>query len=150
MSGRLNKLSGWQRLWLVLTLLAIAVFGLALPYLQVSKSYPYDYQQAARKDYNNPDCVPYFTLPFEQLAEPKFGEGGTCWHIYTSRQFEAGSRAFATYDEWLENDNADWWGRLWGWLAASSALVLVLAIVVYGLGKVIAWVVRGFRTDRQG
>ena len=127
------------------TILAIFVFGLALPYLEVSKRYPYEYQRSTQRDYDSPQCVPYFALPFEQFAEPPFGDGGTCWHLYTSREYEEGHRAFTTYAEWRENDNRKCWGSLWGWLLASSALVLVLALIVYGLAKAVAWVVRGFR-----
>lgn len=146
MAGRRSRMNGWQRLWVVGTVFVVFAFGIVTPYLQLSRSYPYDYQWATQKDYDNPNCASYFELRFEQLTEPPFvNGGGSCWHIYTSRKHEDGHRAFPTYADWRAEDNADWWNNVWGMLAGMSVIVLMLSLVVYGLGMVVAWVIRGFR-----
>jgi hypothetical protein len=49
----------------------------------------YDYRRAIEKDFASGQCQTYQTSPLENLQEPAFSdEGGSCWHIYTSRKSE--------------------------------------------------------------
>jgi hypothetical protein len=48
----------------------------------------WDYQRGLEKDFANSDCLKYVNSDFASLKEPPFGEGGICWHLYTSRFFD--------------------------------------------------------------
>jgi hypothetical protein len=72
------RLNGWQRLWLVGTVcLGLWLMGLEPLKWAAENDSQRSYRRALEKDFRNPQCRPYQT------------EGGACWHIYTSRQYNA-------------------------------------------------------------
>jgi hypothetical protein len=143
--GRLDRLNGWQRLWLVGTVLSLVAFAGFYPVFVWGGQKDYTFGWAIQKDYANPACAAFLTLPFDQLREPPFGDGGTCWHIYTTRHFEEGHKAYMTYEEWAAADNREFWSKVGMVSVAMAAVVAVLSGLVYAAGKIVGWVIRGFR-----
>jgi hypothetical protein len=84
--GRSNRMNGWQRLWFVGTILSLFAFAVVYPVIERGRLRDFSYTRAVEMDYNNPACSRFLAQPFEALQEPPYADGGTCWHIYTSRK----------------------------------------------------------------
>jgi hypothetical protein len=63
-------MNGWQRLWFAGTALAIVVFGLIYPIIDMNSRRDFTYRWSVEKDYGNPSCAKYLNEPFELLQEP--------------------------------------------------------------------------------
>jgi hypothetical protein len=147
LAQRQNRLNGWQRLWLIGAVLAVASWGVLYPFGLLSAVRTYDDQWVIERDYQNPLCAPYVSQPFDRLTEPEWREDqSTCWAIYSARLHEDANKAFPTYGEWVNNDNRKWWAKVAGACVRMSIMVLAWAALVYGLGTVAAWIIRRFRT----
>lgn len=140
----LSSLHGWQRLWLVCSAIGLAYSVTIVPLNAVKNMRNWQYRSSIGYDYLNPDCKPYTIQPFESLSEPPYGSGGTCWHIYTSRQYTEGHQIPPTYAEWEELEEQ----RIWKEGLAVAAFMGVLAVgcsaLIYAAGAIVAWILRGF------
>ena len=143
--GIFNRMNGWQRLWFALTVLSLLVFGLASPVVERGRTRDFSFRWSIAADYLNADCTPYLELPFEKLQQPEYGSDGNCWHIYTTRQLEEDHKAHPTFGAWATQDDRDYWFSVAQHVVFMVTLVLIMSALIYGLGKVIAWIVRGFR-----
>jgi hypothetical protein len=141
---QLSRLNGWQRLWFAGTILALIIFGLIYPVIELGKNRSFTYRWSIQKDYNNPVCSRFLNQPFEQLQEPPSGDDGTCWHIYISRKYAVNHEAFRTYEAWISNDDKEYWLRVAMYGAIMAVVVLLVSAIVYALGKTVAWIRRGF------
>jgi hypothetical protein len=75
-----KALGGWCR-----RVVSLVRLGVSVPPIFQSNPAEWDYQRGLEKDFANSDCLKYVNSDFASLKEPPFGEGGTCWHLYTSR-----------------------------------------------------------------
>ena len=146
----LSRLNGWRRLWLVASIVSLGWFGLVYPFLIWGSDSPgnLEYRRAIERDFRNSDCSRYTFTDFADLSEPPFGNGGTCWHIYTSRSIDRkkhGDQIPYTLPVYDQNHSA--WRREQLLMAAAfgSVASLILSAVVYGIGWVIAWIMQGFQ-----
>ena len=142
-----NRMNGWQRLWFVLTCLAFVGFGVVYPYLFINQINlaELDYRQRLIRDLDSPLCRDYAIRPFSQLTEPPFDvEGGGCYVLYLSRQFndKSGIQPYtlAAYDAYKAAYKREQF--FWG-VALIGGLVLVVSALVYFLGFLVAWIRRG-------
>jgi hypothetical protein len=138
-------MNGWQRLWFAVTAIAIVVFGLIYPVVNMNSRRDFTFRLSVEKDYNNPACAKFLSEPFELLQEPAFGDDGNCYHIYTSRQYANNRESFPTYEDWVSDNNAAFWSSVFGLCFASTVMILLISAVVYGLGRIVGWIVNGFR-----
>jgi hypothetical protein len=116
--------------------------------LQALKGDPseYNYRRVIEKEFASGQCLTYQTAPLENLREPAYSdEGGSCWHIYTSRESEHSKSVpytLETYDNW----HSAWVRR--NYLIGLSIGIAGTAIVsglVYFLGWLVGWILTGFR-----
>jgi hypothetical protein len=153
MREKLRTLNGWQRLWLVGTLI-VFVYQAGIEPLKASFNTRQTLNELytdARVDFATPQCEPYQTANFLSLAEPKGGEfkPGSCSHIWRTRaQSENPNRPYLRTDfEKMINDSENKtfrWNMLLGFIQA-----LVFSAVMYFAGSVIAWILRGFKQNKQ-
>jgi len=130
MAGRLQRLNGWRRLWLVATV-AVAIWFVVVWPVQVLKDMEvgrYSYDRDIEKEFESGQCRAYQTEALGKLREPSYSEG--CYHIYLSRKYD--STAPYLYA-----------------LAIGAAGTAVVSALVYFFGWLVAWILAGFRQQRQ-
>jgi hypothetical protein len=140
------RLNGWQRLWLVGTVcLGLWLMGSWPLYMLQDSGSEQSYRWAIEKDFKNPQCKPYQTAPISSLTEPPFSgpNGGSCWHIYTSRLYDA--EVPYTLEAYTRNRDARWWTFYFQGLAIGTGATILLSAFAYLCGWVVGWVYRGFR-----
>ncbi|WP_144259653.1 hypothetical protein [Methylocystis sp. ATCC 49242] len=143
----LNKLNGWQRLWLVASCLLFLGFGLFYPYTLVYgvNLSEYQYREATLKDFASGNCSEYINRPFPQLKEPAYSErGGSCWHLYTHRKYDPSPPPFSMeqYDKSMATHRR---GEFQDAFLLFGGVSIVASAVVYFFGFLIAWIIRGFK-----
>ncbi|WP_164986418.1 hypothetical protein [Rhizobium leguminosarum] len=141
-------MNGWQRLWFAGTILSLIAFALIYPVIEQGKLRNFSYRWAVEKDYRNPACSHFVDQPFERLQEPPYGDGGTCWHIYTSRRYADSHEGFKDYAAWVSNDDRTYWLNVLAFCGIMALVVLFFSALVYGFGKTIGWIVTGFKQPR--
>jgi hypothetical protein len=138
-------MNGWQRIWLALTALGFTGFGVLYPLSFYGPTWgERQYRESFIKDLQSPTCSPYRNKPFKELVEPPFSEGGTCWHLYTSRRYEKTDvvpYTLARYDEGQAQQDREF---VIEGMAMAGGLTLFLSALLYGAGVLIAWIRRGF------
>lgn len=143
----IQSTNGWQRLWLVVTTTGFIYFCLFMPFNETGKTSAYRYQilNNVHSELKRPECEPYINLPFEQLLEPsmpKTNEG--CYHIYSHRQFSDKKQPI-TQKSVDDKFTADHRQNLLEWFYIGLLFSTILAAVLYSLGALTAWVIKGFR-----
>jgi hypothetical protein len=143
--GILNRMNGWQRLWLVFTTLSFIGFGVLYPLSFYGPTWgERQYRESFIKDLQSPACSAYISKPLRDLVEPPFSEGGTCWHLYTSRRYGKADifpYTIERYDEVQAQQDREF--VLEG-MAVAGGITLFLSALLYGTGFLIAWIRRGF------
>ena len=145
------RFNSWQRLWAVGSVVSLVSFGLVLPaWLTLrSDSSDWSYRMAIEYDFLNSDCSRYIFGDFEALQEPPFDHSrGKCWHLYTARKYDReryGDKVPYTMPIYLQNKSAYKRGRFLEAAAFGSVASLGLSALVYGIGAVVAWIIRGSR-----
>lgn len=142
----LSRMNGWQRLWFVLTALSLIIFGIFYPYYETYKfNYSsYSYRESVAKDIQSSRCNIYINQPFNKLIEPQFGEGGSCWHLYTTRKYDDKDiypYSLSVYDAKEKSRKLQMFFSL---AALFSGLVLAGSALGYFAGFLISWIRRGF------
>jgi hypothetical protein len=142
-----SRMNGWQRIWLVLTGLALVIGGLFYPYHLVYMNKYRDslYRESIIKDLQSPQCSSYVSQPISSLKKPQFiSGGGSCWHIYTSRN-QANDDAYpyslAAYDA-NEPDRKQ--RDFFAFAENIIVMVLIASLLLYFAGFLVAWIRRGF------
>jgi hypothetical protein len=144
--------NGWQRIWLVATMLALCYGLLINPFVQNNggSAGRYDFKWAVEREMKNPACTDYMSKPFVALSEPEYNTDGTagCWHIYTHRRYLDGNKAI-TEESYESHFVVEQWKNIGLYALMGLIVVLVLSSLVYGAGKVFAWVIGGFKKDQN-
>lgn len=145
---RLDSSNGWQRIWLVLTVAGLLYFGVfsALERASSGSTYGYEYRSSVVKDLENPSCVPYTVKPMSELKEPAYlSGGGTCWYIYTNRSFNPEAKLPYTVESYDSIKTRKWWETFFVFMGFGIAGVLISSLLIYQLGRLLVWIVRGFK-----
>ncbi|MBR1143681.1 hypothetical protein [Bradyrhizobium sp. AUGA SZCCT0431] len=143
MAGRLTRLNGWRRLWLVATA-ALAIWFVVLWPVQALKDQETgrnSYDRAIEQDFASGQCRTYQTGPLERLPEPGFNDG--CWHIYTSRKYDAAVPY--TLEAYRNNNSAKAREHYLTALGMGVAGTAIVSGLVYFFGWLIGWIFAGFR-----
>jgi len=145
----LRNLNGWQRLWVVAALgLFVYLSGLKpLDDSSRTQSVQIRLYEDAYGDFREPRCLRYQTEPLSSLPPLSPGDSfkpGSCSHIwrtrmgssdpskpYTERDFDAAMQAGI--------DRSYRQSLLYG-----SIIAAMLSILLYAIGLVVAWVLKGF------
>lgn len=144
----LNRLNGWQRLWVCLSGLSLLTFGLVMPWHEVvsSRNSPVRWEMRAKAELEaaSGQCNDYVTKEFSSLKAPQYRlDENTCYYIYSARQF---SETKGPYDrEKLDaEERSKTYSEALTFMAMCSVGVLIVCGIVYLLGWLVAWVRRGF------
>jgi hypothetical protein len=144
--------NGWQRIWLVTTLLALFYALLINPFVQNSSGNAgrYNFKWAIEREMKNPVCIDYMSKPFIELSEPEYDSDGAkgCWHVYTHRRYLEGNKAI-TEESYQSQFVLEQWQNIGLYALMGLVVVLALSTLVYGTGKVVAWVIGGFKKDQN-
>jgi hypothetical protein len=139
----MRRLNGWRRLWVVGS--GIALLGAiwwALDTAAKGRIYDFRVVQA----FNRKECLHILRMPAGSKLDKEPEYGDPCWKLYSYRSIykDAGS----TEDEYLKHVNA--LQREDILMQATGALILwALGVaLVYGMGVIVAWIVRGFRQPK--
>jgi len=140
-------MNGWRRLWLALTGLAVIVAVVTgLFQAGTHDDGSWRYTAGMRKDFDNPACRDFATKPFSELKEPEYSDaGGTCYYIYTHRQFLSDRDQPVTMDSYEHYRLVQTWQNIGTLIGIYLVLVAVTSAIVYGIGKTVAWIRAGFR-----
>lgn len=150
----LRNANGWKRLWFVLSAFGLFYMAVVNPFVLLSDSNlsRYQYRWAVEKELKNPECLPFSTKPFAELIEPEYqdkdGNKG-CYHIYNYRKYHNQTTVPYT-SAILDSDfTREHWGQIFAFSGICSVIAIVLSALVYFLGAVTAWVVRGVKKGAQ-
>jgi hypothetical protein len=145
MASRLARLNGWQRLWLVGTICLGLWFIGWWPLMQAGEQHfrSWDYRQTIEKEFANPACRDYQVLPTAALREPAYGQA--CYHIYLSRKYDDTGTVPYTLAVYDGNRDTHWRNVYLAGLGIGVVGTVTLSALVYLVGWVIAWILRGFR-----
>jgi hypothetical protein len=145
MTSRLARLNGWQRLWLVGSICLGLWFIGWWPLTQAGEQHfqSWDYRRAIEKDFADSGCRDYQLRPIDALREPSFDQG--CWHIYTSRKYDDTRTVPYTLAAYDRNRDAHWRNVYLTSLSIGTVGAVIVSALVYFVGWVIAWIIRGFR-----
>jgi hypothetical protein len=147
MKNWLKNSNGWQRLWLVITVATYIYFCLFMPFNETSKTSSYRYQVLNNiySEMKKHECAPYMNLPFDQLDEPSLPrttEG--CYYIYNHRQFSETKKPI-TPESVGDKFTSDHHQSLLEWLLIGLLFSTISAALLYSVGALTAWVIKGFR-----
>lgn len=154
MRAWLRESNGWQRLWLVFSILSLFYGVLILPFMLTKDGNlaNYRYKWAVEREMRNPECLSFIKDPLEKLTEPKFtdSEGTTgCYHIYNQRQHH--NKTTVPYTE--DMLNKDFYNErvmdLLEIAGIGGLLALFCSAVIYGAGATIRWILRGFTSKKR-
>ena len=143
MAGRVHRLNGWRRLWLVATA-AVAIWFVVVWPVQVLKDMEvsrYSYDRDIETEFASGQCRAYQAGPLTKLREPGFSEG--CWHIYTSRKYD-GTIPY-TLEAYKSSNSAKSREQYLYALAMGAVGAAIVSGLVYFFGWLVGWILTGFR-----
>lgn len=135
----LQRLNGWQRLWLVIAILGLlyaAWFALA------DGAKYYGFKGEVLLEFDRPECRAVIEMPAGHKLTPEPGLESPCWNLYLYRSIYADARSNPqAYVEHM--------GSLQRWRALETfGFTFVVWLMSIGLlylsGKIVGWVFRGF------
>jgi len=140
--------NGWQRIWLVATALALFWATLVFPLQETNETNKtrYSYKWATEREMKNPACAEYMTKKFDQLVEPEFTADGYtgCYHIYNTRKYRDKNEEISPKS--VDRDFAiNEWLTLGSIALVGLIFVIVVSSIAYGAGKLVKWVIDGFK-----
>jgi hypothetical protein len=105
----------------------------------------YEYRSNVIKDIKIGNCSTYINKPISELTEPKFKlEGGTYWHLYTTRKLynkDTYPYSIETYDSNTATKKRNEFFLSFVIFGIGS---LILSGFVYFLGFLVNWIRKGF------
>jgi len=143
----IQSTNGWQRLWLVVTTAGFIYFCIVMPFKESGKSSSYTYQvlSSINAEMKKPECASYMSLPFDQLVEPSFPQTNEgCYYIYSHRRFSDTQQPITpkTVGDKFTSDHRQ---NLFEWFLIGLLFSTIAAALLYSLGALTAWVIKGFR-----
>lgn len=137
-------LNGWQRIWLVLTVVALVVFVGIVP-ISYMPGRDYLAEAEIQADIENPICRAYVVEPISSLVQPTYGE--PCDRLYSARKYYGGHSVPYTLKQYQDWHRANWWSNYLGSVLFTLVATLLMSGLVYLLGWSVAWIRRGFQRD---
>ena len=136
--------NGWQRLWLLGSVAGFIYFSIFMPFREtnLSTSYWNDKFSRLTEESRKPECAAYMNLPINQLVEPSYMEG--CYSIYLHREVSKDKQPI-TLKSVNDEFNSDYRKILFEWFGIGTVFMTLLSALVYGLGSLTAWVIKGFK-----
>lgn len=142
-------MNGWQRLWLVGTVVTWLVVAVFMPMKwQADRLNRYDQsglQEKLESDVYSGKCSCYMTEPFSSLPQPEYQ--GACYYLYTARAVNVRKAGdIIPFNlELLDTVTRD--SRVnayWSNMGVLSIITLIGSALVYLAGLTIRWIAAGF------
>ena len=137
--------NGWQRLWLVGVVAAHIYLGIIVP-LQDSSSYSQSKFADMRRieaEMKKPECDPYLRAPFNKLPTDA-NITMICFDLFYERKRLKNDDPFSLKAYEIEM-NTTIRSRFLDDIKLGLLVALFLSALIYGLGTLTAWVIKGFR-----
>jgi hypothetical protein len=137
--------NGWQRLWLVGVVATHIYLGIIVP-LQDSSSYSQSKFADLRRieaEMKKTECEPYLRVPFNQLPTDA-NITMICFDLFYERKRLKNDEPFSLKAYETEM-NATIRSRFIDDIKLGLLVAIFLSILIYGLGTLTAWVIKGFR-----
>lgn len=152
MGRRLQNLNGWQRIWFATTIIAWLFFSIPYGFYMVRETHfgssTWYYRSAIDADYNSEKCDNYINLPVSELRKPEYSvNGGTCYHIYSSRTTDAskwGDVRPYTQEVYHAFRGKEYWSDMLITLGIFTMFTSIASGLFYLMGWTVAWIRRGF------
>jgi hypothetical protein len=149
----MKKLNGWQRLWAVVTIILALWFVFLSPIktMNETSSSNTTFQSNLLADFDGGACQHYINASLEDLVEPPYGDGngGTCWHIYTTRMIDKVTAAPFTKEDAKKHDLLERLGIYVQLVLIGILLVFLSSGFLYLIGLTAGWIRRGFSTNKD-
>ena len=135
----LQRLNGWQRLWLVITGLGLLY---AVWFALADGAKYYGLKGEVLLEFDRPECKAVIEMPAGNKLRPEPGLDNPCWNLYLYRSIytdaRSNSHAYAEHMASLQRSRAleTFVFTLIVWFVSVSLLYLA--------GKIVGWVLRGF------
>jgi len=142
--ARFRKLNGWRRLWVVIAA-GTLVFAVGWGLVEGAKQHRVEYQVIS--GFDNPACARVIQMPAQTKLNPEPGYRDPCWDLYLYRSIYEGAKT--TKDEYIEHMNSMQHRVLLQVIGFALIVWLVAVALLYGIGLVVAWVVKGFRSGEE-
>lgn len=143
----LNDSNGWQRIWFVATLVMVSYFVFVFPFVETGRHNMFEYEEyrAIEKEFRREECARYMSERFEKLEEPDFSANSDtgCYRIYRSRKSLPDHKP-VTLDGYQKEFESAHWDRFFIAMASGFLFASLLSTIIYGIGYVFAWVLKGF------
>lgn len=142
---RLQNANGWQRIWLVLVMLALLA---SYPFaLSLAVKHSLSYEPDVWTGFGNPECAPVLAMPAGTELTPAPGYDSPCSSLHTYRSVHDDAAATPSgYLQHIVRDQDRYAREALPWLIAAIA---VSAGILYGAGLVVGWIRRGFNKERR-
>jgi hypothetical protein len=137
-----RKLNGWQRLWVVvagLGFLAAIQQGLFL-----GAKYGAQYEWDVARAFDLPECKAVIDMPSGTKLDPEPHYESPCVHLHIYRSVY--EDAPATKEGYSEHIAKHVWKNQKEWIGGLLLIWAVSIGLLYAAGRVVAWVVHGFRS----
>ncbi len=148
---KLSSLNGWQRLWLVGSLISFLYFVGFRPLEESEKQRAVlnELYSDARGDFASPNCSQYQTAPFLILAEPKGQEfkPGSCSHIWRKRKDASNVDAPYTEADFLRSFENSLSHHYRAYLTMGLISAVAFSFFSYFVGWVFSWILKGFKKN---
>jgi hypothetical protein len=149
MARILERLNGWERLWLVGTVCLGLWFMGWMPLENANEAGGYVYSERAKLKiaFENPQCELYRTAPLDTLHQRPAEEG--CTHLYSARvRADEANTPFSLEAALKDLDrqaSASWWSHFNASFGFGFIGTALLSAFVYFCGWIVGWIYRGFR-----
>ena len=143
--------NGWQRIWFAGTVVCLIYFVVIFPITETNKSSLYGYERlwAAEREMKNPACLTYMSGEFSTLAEPAYSkDGSTCYNIYSHRKYSEDQKPI-TKEMYIEDFNSKEQQAWLAYIGMGAFIAVLLSVLVYAVGAVASWIVRGFKKSEK-
>jgi len=141
--GRLSQLNGWRRLWVVITVVGF-FYAIGWGFVEGAKQYRVEYEVLSA--FGNPRCNAVIQMPARAKLNPEPRYEDPCWNLYLYRSIYDG--AAQTKDGYIEHMNSNQNRVILQTVGVGLVLWLLAVGILYGAGKIVAWVMQGFRVNQ--
>lgn len=140
----LDQSNGWKRVWFVLTILGL-LYSVYLSIFDNNQTYSgiSYFKNDIHEDFQKTECKPYIYESLESLKKPDILDN--CYYIYLERSVLPKDIHPYTEDTYLKELNFKYWSGLGSLFSVYSLITLFLSGIVYLIGWVIYWIIKGFK-----
>lgn len=141
----IQKSNGWQRLWMIGTIAGYMYLGWVVP-MQASSSYSqfkFSEMRRIEEEIKKAECAPYISETFNLLPNDPISRSN-CSNIYSERKNLKNNQPFSIAAYEVEMNSRIRFS-LHDDIKFGMLYATFISAMVYVLGALISWVIKGFR-----